>query len=77
MFAFKVFGRMSALLLFFVFCTNNIVHSNAQPTRAPTASTSPKTYTVTQVSDTMKDCTYPLAKFLTTDVLKHALLAAV
>lgn len=76
MLAFKAVVRMSALVLFFIFHANNIVYSNAQPTLAPTASSSAQLYTVTQVSDTEKNCTYHEAKFAATDVLKHTLLAS-
>ena len=74
MIAFNAIGRMSALFLFFILYANNIVYSNAQPSMAPTMSTSAQNYTVTQVSgDNNESCLDTGAIEGVTDVLKHAL----
>ena len=76
MVAFSVAGRMSALFLFIVLCTNNILCTNAQPTLAPTASSGPQTYTVSQVIDTTKNCMIIASTADIIDVLMHAFITA-
>ena len=67
---------MSALFLFFILYTNNILCSNAQPTAAPTASTASQTYTVTQVIDTTNNYMSIVSIAGMTDVLMHAFITA-
>ena len=68
-------GRMSALFLFFILYTNNILCSNAQPTLAPTAS-GPQIYTVIQVIDTTKKCISIASTADKIDVLMHDFITA-
>ena len=67
---------MSALFLFFILYTSNILCSNAQPTAAPAVSTASQIYTVTQVIDTTKNYMSIVSTADMIDVLMHAFITA-